>query len=60
MKRCLYCNHSQADSAAECERCGMALPESEASSVHRKQRWFVLFWLALVVFCFVMFFALPR
>ncbi|MCJ8170830.1 protein DnrP [Atopomonas sediminilitoris] len=60
MKRCLYCNRDHDDALEDCQHCGMPLPQTQASEVASKQRWFIIFWLVLVAFCFVMFFTLPR
>ncbi|MNI05933.1 hypothetical protein D3C73_589000 [compost metagenome] len=57
---CLYCQQANAPDEVECGHCGMPLPAHAAGAGERRQRRFMWFCVGLTVFCFVMFFWLPR
>jgi len=60
MARCLYCQQDNPPVREDCRDCNMPLPEQEERNRERRLRNFALFCIALTIFCFVMFFWLPR
>ncbi|KRW66855.1 hypothetical protein [Stutzerimonas nitrititolerans] len=60
MPNCLYCQQQNPPKQAECDNCGMPLPEHADSAPERRQRRFMWFCIWLTVFCGVMIVWLPR
>ena len=60
MSTCLYCQCQNPDSNVECHSCGMLLPTEALLAEERRERRFIWFCGALMVFCLVMSIWLPR
>ena len=60
MPKCLYCQDENPPQEAECQNCGMPLPALADTAGARRQRSFLLFCIALMIFCAVMILWLPR
>lgn len=57
MSQCSRCHKDNPDHRENCQHCGQYLPnEDDQLRIAKFKWWFV----AIVIFCFVMFFALPR
>ena len=59
-KKCLFCQAENEASAVNCNRCGMALPDKHPQEKQTKINTFVIAFWAIVIFCIVMIFVLPR
>ncbi|HTN30611.1 MAG TPA: protein DnrP [Pseudomonas sp.] len=60
MARCLYCQQDNPSDCNDCQDCGMPLPALQEQAREKRVRRFVAFCIGLTIFCFVMFFWLPR
>jgi len=56
MSHCQNCDHEVDSTDQTCPHCGIPLPPNHANL---KQRRFVIWFIALVIFCFVVMFFLP-
>lgn len=59
-KKCLYCHGDNDESDSNCQHCGMALPQKHPQDKRNKISFFIKAFWAIVVFCVVMMFYLPR
>lgn len=60
IKKCLYCQGDNNEVDAQCRHCGMALPQKHPNDRSTKVKFFVKAFWAIVIFCVVMIFYLPR
>jgi len=56
MSHCQHCGHEVSNDAQKCPYCGIPLPPNHAI---QKQKTFVRWFIALVIFCVVMMLWLP-
>ena len=59
-KKCLYCQCDNNETDVTCKHCGMALPIKHPNDKRSKINFFVKAFWAIVIFCVVMIFYLPR
>ncbi|MCW8866569.1 MAG: DnrP protein [Colwellia sp.] len=59
-KKCLYCQTENEGATENCEHCGMPLPSKHPQDKQKKISFFIKAFWAIVIFCIVMMYYLPR
>ncbi|MBL4764157.1 MAG: DnrP protein [Colwellia sp.] len=59
-KQCLYCQVENDIDNEHCSHCGMALPTKHPNDKQTKINFFIKAFWAIVLFCVIMIFYLPR
>jgi len=59
-KTCLYCQSENDVNNDSCKHCGMALPKKHPQDKRSKISFFIKVFWAIVIFCVVMMYYLPR
>ena len=59
-KKCLFCQGENEANNDTCQHCGMALPTKHPQDKKTKISFFVKAFWAIVIFCVIMIFYLPR
>lgn len=60
MKTCLYCQTENEAGSTCCTHCGMTLPNKNPKDKQKKIKFFIKAFWAIVIFCLVMIYYLPR
>ncbi len=60
LKKCLYCQTENDVTRDSCSHCGMALPNKHPQDKQKKLNFFIKAFWAIVLFCVVMMYYLPR
>jgi predicted nucleic acid-binding Zn ribbon protein len=58
--KCLFCQGKNDINNSHCEHCGMALPKNHPQDKRSKISFFDKAFWAIVIFCIIMMFYLPR
>jgi uncharacterized paraquat-inducible protein A len=60
LKKCLYCQTENDAENSRCSHCGMTLPNKHPQDKQKKIKFFIKAFWAIVIFCLVMIYYLPR
>jgi len=59
-KKCLFCQTDNDNNDVHCSHCGMALPKKHPQDKRKKINFFIKAFWAIVLFCVIMMYYLPR
>lgn len=59
-KKCLFCQGENDINNTSCQHCGMTLPKKHPQDKRSKIRFFIKAFWAIVIFCIIMIYYLPR